>query len=425
MTAVEMITREMDQTEVLAPRLAVKSILVATDGSDTALAAFNAAKLICGKTSADVHVISVVEPLHLMLPAPDGMLLPPDFDKPRTDAQRVVVAEQMRPLDPENEWTLDVKVGRVSEEIARFAREQNVDLIIVGTNKHGVWGRIMGEDTAAEVVRLSDTPLLVATAMKRLPHRVIVGMDLNPDGMQCAPKVLNMLVESPSISCVHVQPTSQWMGIDWAELDTEYELAMKERFSCFEKEMRAFDLRPELVVLHGEPARELADFAEFSKAELIVVGVKRRVGRARAIGGRLAGRVIRQAECSVLVIPNIVPKETRPTVVPDVTDVVRDSRLWSATLRDFTARNSGRVVTLEVDDPDIGALVEAYNYPLLGVDFDHRDQSVTITLGDTHGLDRHLTRTISKPQSVSVLSVNGRDTALSIAHSGGQTLLTL
>ena len=425
MTAVEMITREMDETEVLAPRLGVKSILVATDGSETALSAFNAAKLICGRTSADVHVISVVEPMNILLPTPEGMLLPPDFDKPREDAQRVLVSQQMKQFDPENEWTLDVKLGRASEVIARFARDEKADLIIVGSSKHGVWGRIMGEDTATEIARLSDTPLLVAAPMKRLPHRVIIGMDLNPDGMQCAPKVLNLLVENPSISCVHVKPRSEWMGIDWAELDTEYELAMKDRFSCFEKEMRAFDLRPELVVLHGDSAREVTDFADYSKAELIVVGVKRRVGRSRAVGGRIAGRVIRQAACSVLVIPNIVPRDARPAVLPDVTDVVRDSRLWSATLRDFTARNAGRIVTLEVDDPELGALVEASNYPLLGVDFDHRDQSVTITLGDTQGLDRHLTRTISKPQGVSVLSVSGRDTALSIAHGGGQTLLTL
>lgn len=424
MTAVEMITREMDEEQVLAPRPGVKSILVATDGSDTALPAFNAAKLICGKASADVHVISVVEPMPIMMPTPEGMLLPPDFDKSREEAQRTLVSDQIKQFDPGNQWTLDVRLGRASDVIARFAREQNADLIIVGANKHGVWGRIMGEDTATEIARLSDTAMLVASEMKRLPHRVVVGMDLNPEGMQCAPEVLNLLVESPSISCVHTKPRSEWMGIDWAELDAEYELAMKERFSCFEKEMSEFGMRPELVVLHGEPAHELADFAVYSKAELIVVGVKRRVGRARAIGGRIAGRVIRQAECSVLVIPNILPKDVK-TASPDMTDVVRDSRLWSATLRDFTARNAGRIVTLEVDDPDLGALVEASNYPLLGVDFDHRDQSVTITLGDTRGLDRHLTRTISKPQSVSVLSVNRRDTALSIAHGGGQTLLTL
>ena len=111
--------------------------------------------------------------------------------------------------------------------------------------------------------------------------------------------------------------------------------------------------------------------------------------------------------------------------MPDrATEVLHDSRLWSNALREFTARNAGRIVNLEVDDPEIGALVEVTRYPLLGVDFDHKDGRVTIALGSTRGLDRHLTRAIAQPETVSVLSIKGRDTALSVTHGGGQTLLT-
>ena len=425
MTAVEMITREMDEKTVLTPRLGMKSIVVATDGSDAALSAFSAANLIRAKTGADVHVLSVLEPMPIMFPAPEGMLLPPDFDESREEAQRAIVADQMKQFDLGNRWTLDLKLGRPGETIADFARDHEADLIIIGTNKHGIWGRILGEETATEIARLSDTPLLVATTnMTRLPKRVIVAMDLNPDGLQNAPQSVKWLCAEPSVSFVHVKPRSEFMGIDWAEFDSEYELVMKDRFAAFEKAMSRADMRPELVVLHGDAAHELTDFATYSKAELIVVGVKRRRGRARAVGGRMAGRVIRQASCSVLIVPNVIPTEVKATQPAGATDIVADARLWSTTLRDFTARNAGRIVTLEVDDPEIGALVEASHYPLLGADYDHRDNSLTITLGDTRGLERHLTRTISKPQSVSVLSVAGRDTALAVKHGGGQTLLT-
>lgn len=425
MTAVEMITQEMEEKAILTPRLGMKSIVVATDGSDSALAAFSAANLIRAKSRADVHVLSVLEPMPIMFPAPEGMLLPPDFDQSREDAQRAIVTEQMKQFDPENRWTLDLKLGRPGETIADFARDQEADLIIVGANKHGIWGRILGEETATEIARLSDTPLLIAAPnMARLPKRVVIGMDLNPDGMQATPQGLRWIAESPSISCVHVKPRSEFMGIDWAEFDAEYELVMKERFNAFEKAMARVNLRPELVVLHGDSAHELSDFAAYAKAELLVVGVRRRRGRARSVGGRMAGRVIRQATCSVLVVPNLMPREAAMAVPAGATDVVKDSRIWSTTLRDFTSRNAGRIAKLEVDDPEIGALVEASHYPLLGVDFDHRDNSLTITLGDTRGAERHLTRTISKPESVSVLSVAGRDTALAVKHGGGQTLLT-
>jgi hypothetical protein len=152
--------------------------------------------------------------------------------------------------------------------------------------------------------------------------------------------------------------------------------------------------------------------------------VKRRPGRVRAIGGRTARKIIRQADCSVLIVPNLPPK-MRDLELAGETDVMSDPALWDDALRKFTSRNAGRAVNLEVDDPELGALVEATQYPLLGVDYDHRDSCLTITLGRMRGLDRHLTRTISHAKSISVLTVNGRDTALSIRHNGGQTLLTL
>ena len=73
-----------------------------------------------------------------------------------------------------------------------------------------------------------------------------------------------------------------------------------------EKEFDAVHLRPDLVVLHGDPAHEVVDFAEFSKAELVVVGVRRRQGQTRAVGGRMATRVLRKADCSVLVVPTLL-----------------------------------------------------------------------------------------------------------------------
>lgn len=424
MTAVEMITSELDKP-VVASKSRARSIIVASDGTDAALAALNAAKLIFSRSGADVHVLSVLEPIPLAFPPPDGFLPTPELEESRLEAQRAVVSDQISEFNSGSEWTLDLKLGRPAEAIVNFAMEKGADLIIVGVNKHGVWGRIFGEETAIEIARLSGIPLLVASPrMTRLPKRVMVAMDLNPDGLQCVPQTLALIADTSSISCVHAKPRSEFLGIDWAEYDRGYEIAMRDRFAGLEGALNAVHLRPDLVVLHGEPAHEVTDFADFSKAELIVVGVKRRIGRARAVGGRMATRVLRKAECSVLIVPNVMSERSATALLFEATDVVSDSRLWSSYLRDFTARNAGRIVNLEVDDPELGALVEASRYPLRGVDFDHRDNRLTISLGPTRGVERHLTRTISHPEAVSVLSTGGRDSALSVTHGGGQTLLT-
>lgn len=426
MTAVEMITMEMDQKSPAPTRDAVKSVVVATDGSDSALAAFQAAHLIAARSAATVHVLSVLEPLPTMLTASEGMvLLPPDFYEVREDTQRGLVRRQTAEFDPDGAWSVALRVGRPAESIIAFAHHHKADIIIVGANKHGMVGRLFGEETAMEIARLSDVPLLVASpGMKRLPKRIVVAMDLEVDGLQCAPEVVGILADTATISCAHVKPRSDFLGIDWATYDGEYELAMRERFKMLERDMNAVQLRPDLIVLHGDPAREMTDFAAYCKAELIVVGVKRRRGRTRALGGRIASRVIRQAGCSVLVVPRIVGSEAHVAQTSASTSVIQDSSQWSLALKEFTARNAGRVANLEVDDPELGALVEASRYPLLGIDYDHKDGRLTISLGHTHGAERHLTRTIEHPEAVSVLNVNGKDTALSVTHGGGQTLLT-
>jgi nucleotide-binding universal stress UspA family protein len=164
---------------------------------------------------------------------------------------------------------------------------------------------MLGEETASEVARLSSTPILVAAPkMPRLPKRVIIGMALNHSGMTTAADALRMTADSPSISCVHVKPRSDFLGIDWAEFDGEYELAMRDRFKELQSSLEGEGFQAELVVLHGDPARELADFAAYSKAELVVAGVKHHRGRARATGGRMASRLMRSLACSVLVVPD-------------------------------------------------------------------------------------------------------------------------
>jgi nucleotide-binding universal stress UspA family protein len=307
MTAVEMISPELDERITAGSRTRIHSIVVATDGSDAALAAFTAAKLICGKNRSCVHVLSVLEPITLF-PTPDGILLPPDFDQSREEGQQRIVAEQIRKFDATNAWTIDLRLGRPARVIVEFAKEKQADLIIIAANRHGVLGRILGEETAMEIARLTDVPLLIASSgLKRVPARVVVAMDLNIDGMQKASQAMQLLGGSSSISLVHVQPRSEFMGIDWAEFDGEYEAALRDRFRVLEKDFEAAGMRADLVVLHGDVSRELADFAEYSKAELLVVGVRRRRGRSRAIGGRMASRMIRQASCSVLIVPSVLP----------------------------------------------------------------------------------------------------------------------
>jgi nucleotide-binding universal stress UspA family protein len=354
------------------------------------------------------------------------MQLPPQIDAEREQATLEKIEAQTRRFDAEGSWGVDLQSGRPAEVIARFVSEHRADLLIVGAHKHGLWGRVLGEETAMEIARIIDVPMLVAAhGMSRLPRRVMVAMDIKPYGLEGMPDALALTTEKPSITCTHVKPRAEFLGIDWAEFDREYEMAMHERFGAIEKTLVTQGMRSDLIVLNGDVTRELADFAAYSKAELVVVGINRRRGRIRATGGRLATRMLRTIQGSVLIVPAVTPSYVlEGTSHRGVTDVLQDPRQWSRAMKSFTARNAGRVCSLEVDDPEIGALVEAKSYPLIGTDYDHRDRRLTIIVGDIHGTSRHLARSVPNPESISILSFDGRDTALSVVHGAGQTLLT-
>ena len=87
---------------------------------------------------------------------------------------------------------------------------------------------------------------------------------------------------------------------------------------------------------------------------------------------------------------------------------------------------AGRLTSIEVDDPELGAQGQESGYPLLGVAFDHNDQRVEIMVGELQGPAHHLTRNIGDVRSVDILrDATGRDWILRVAHGSGQTILTL
>ncbi|MEW5931513.1 MAG: DUF5335 family protein [Gemmatimonadota bacterium] len=95
-------------------------------------------------------------------------------------------------------------------------------------------------------------------------------------------------------------------------------------------------------------------------------------------------------------------------------------------LRDFTARNTGRITRLEIDDPEIGAQWAELDLPLRGVAYDPRDDRLEIMVGDAWSTDAHLTHSIASPADLEVVRDDaGRDLVLRVAYEGGQALLRL
>jgi nucleotide-binding universal stress UspA family protein len=298
------IAAELGLKSVSPPRVA--RILVATDGSETSRAAYAAAELIAASCRARVHVLSVPELPPAIVPPPGTPIVTAGIDRSREDALRIDMVEQLLKLGRLAKWTTEIRPGDPATVIAQVAKERNADLIIVGASPHGMVDRLLGEETAAHLARLVNRPLLVAApSIDRLPKRVIVGIDLEPADRTMLAGALEILGSAESVSFLHVTPRAEFLGVDWAEFDAGYHAEVERAFGEVNAALETLPrIQAERVVMHGEVAREINQFAESTRAEMIVLGVKPRRTFSIAGGGGIAIKVMRAARCSVLLIPN-------------------------------------------------------------------------------------------------------------------------
>ena len=80
-------------------------------------------------------------------------------ERMKTTSQRVL--EEI-PHCPLSEERIIVKAGHPVDEIVKIAKEQNFDLIIMGTHGHGELEELMVGSTASGVILKSKVPVLVA-----------------------------------------------------------------------------------------------------------------------------------------------------------------------------------------------------------------------------------------------------------------------
>jgi nucleotide-binding universal stress UspA family protein len=413
------------------PWRALGRILLASDGTSSADAAFIVARQLAARTGADVHVLSVLEPLPVLAPAPELLVAPPvEWDTSRAELMRKNVRHQMRAAGAQAGWTTEVQLDRPSTAIAQVARQRRANLILTGLRHHNVLDHLLGGETPLHAAQHAEVPLLaVAPGTTRLPRTILVAVDFTPASLRAARVALELFPDATKMYLVHVKPRIDAAAGESTVWERVYEDGIPSAFEHFRAQLRGGNI-VESITLRGNAAKEILDFAEYANADLVVAGIHRRGILRRLLPRELLNKLMRGTTRSVLLVP-----ETPAGQLGELsrgpryrTVALREPAEWPVRLREFTQRNAGRRVTLEVDDHELGAQAQAVAYPLLGVDFDRHDERVQIMLGDGGPGGRHLTRSVPNPITIEILQAReggkgGGDIALRIVHGAGQTLL--
>jgi nucleotide-binding universal stress UspA family protein len=156
----------------------MEHILVATDFGDASETALRYGRELARAFGAKLHVLHVVEP-PMMLAGPDAIAintaqLASDMeDAARRQLANLVAPEDRRELD----LVTALRTGRAPAfEIAAYAKEAGVNLIIIGTHGRGLMGHLLMGIVAEKVVRIAHCPVLTVRSPE---HEFVL-----PDALQ-------------------------------------------------------------------------------------------------------------------------------------------------------------------------------------------------------------------------------------------------
>ncbi|MBI5681446.1 MAG: universal stress protein [Methanobacterium sp.] len=145
-----------------------KKILLPTDGSKYANKAAEHAIWVANSSGAELVVLNVIETSSLVgLPAEDLIVRIKEMLKEEGRKSLDKISEIYKESTKEGELPKEVKLTTITEEgspadvIIRKIKEENIDLVVMGTSgKHGLDRFLLGSVTE-NVVRSAPCPVLV------------------------------------------------------------------------------------------------------------------------------------------------------------------------------------------------------------------------------------------------------------------------
>ena len=150
---------------------APKTLLVPTDFSDVSSAALDYARMLRDRLGCSLHVLHVLEDPLSIVGLADGYGLPPDFIQQVERDARDRLQNLLATIEgPGPHVTLLIREGSPFVEIVRYAREEHIDLIVMGTHGRGPIAHMLLGSVAEQVLRKAPCPVLVV----RKPEQAFV-----------------------------------------------------------------------------------------------------------------------------------------------------------------------------------------------------------------------------------------------------------
>ncbi len=282
-------------------------ILLATDGSEDAVRATEAATDLAKRSGAELHVVHVWH---------DVPGFAHDFVKRELKRQGQEIlddqVEKIRAAGAEV-TKAHLRGGRTSNEVIKLTEEIDAGLLIVGSRGLGTVQRILMGSQSEEIVHHAQIPVLVLRTGEGVwpPKRVIVGEDFSDDARKAGDLAASigalygseglLLYSHPDLP--EVPPGEARSTVrDARDMRDRDRTMLEDRAAELEGVLGS---RPEVRVADGYPATVLLEASQEDWPSLVAVGSQGLTGIMRTRLGSVSTKVVTASHGPVLVCPHV------------------------------------------------------------------------------------------------------------------------
>lgn len=282
-----------------------RKILLATDLSARSDRALDRAAQLARQWNATLIIVHALEKPPANPPWWSRVEETPSWRRPTEPA--TAIEEQIRRDAPPDIGAFEVRVseGYPAEVVLETARQEQVDLIVLGTARNEVLGRMMLGDTIEYLVRKSPVSVLVVKNRPRADYQhVLVGTDFTEES-RYGLVIATRLFPTATIALMHAFEMPYRSLMADSQLSRDFSAMERDTIKSFADESGLPENARQRVVSmieHGSPPVMLSKYAAERGADLTVIGAYSRSVAFHVLIGGTARRIVDAAPSDVLVV---------------------------------------------------------------------------------------------------------------------------
>src|SRR5437867_10946122 len=280
-------------------------ILICSDGTSTADQAARLGGLLAGPSRAETTLLGIAEKSRDERPLRDVL-----------EAQ----AQSLRAHGVAAE--IVVRAGKPIRQILKQTSTTTYDLVVIGSRKTEATGLYWRSEKTYEVIKSIPPPVLVAIGECTTLKKFLVctgGQEFIEDAVQLSGKLAAAVGASVTLLHVMAEPPAIYVDLVQMEEDVDRLLDSKSALGTNlrrqKRELERLGVSAEVRLRHGIVTEQVFEEAREGNYDLIVTGTSRARGLLRHyIMGDLTRRVLKQANCPILVARSRIPNAATPAL---------------------------------------------------------------------------------------------------------------